>query len=114
MNVYTIPGVKNRENTAKVSDYVRLPIHDKIIKASKDVISQKELTEYKREKLAMQIAIYLIRRDVKSSYYNLSYLFNKDHATCIYSFKTIAGLVEVDKEIKSYVTEVENCIKYFD
>jgi hypothetical protein len=60
--------------------------------------------------IARQMAMYYIKKEIKLSYNKIGMLFPskdsasgyKGHDTALYSFRTVEGLVEVDKETKEY------------
>ena len=60
--------------------------------------------------IARQMAMYYIKKEIKLSYAKVGMLFPsrdsaagfKGHDTVLYAFRTVEGLVEVDKETKEY------------
>jgi chromosomal replication initiator protein len=60
---------------------------------------------------ARQIAITLIKCNIRLSLNDIGYLFNKNHATIIHSHKVIDNLLATDKEFR---IKFNNYLKYLN
>lgn len=58
-----------------------------------------------------QVCMYMIRKIFKLGYTRMGIDFNKDHATIIYSVKTIEGFLQYDKELQKEIDDIEKVLK---
>ena len=63
--------------------------------------------------IARQIVMFLSKTYTKASLAKIgAELGGKDHSTVLYSYKTIGNLIQTNKTIKLYVTDIERQLKY--
>lgn len=58
-----------------------------------------------------QVCMYMIRNIFKVGYNRIGIDFNKDHATIMYSVKTIEGFLEYDKDLQKEINDLHKIIK---
>ncbi len=58
-----------------------------------------------------QVCMYVIRKTFKVGYNKIGSDFKKDHATIIYSVKTIDGFLEYDKDLQKEIDEINKILK---
>jgi hypothetical protein len=62
---------------------------------------------------ARQVAMYLIKKHTKLSLKKIGeYFGGKDHATVLHSVKTIDNLMEVDRQIKATVKDIDKIVTF--
>lgn len=83
-----------------VCDYFGLPIEQIHAKTRKREIVQ-----------ARQVAMYFSKKHTKSSLATIGmHCGNKDHATVLHACKTIANLIDTDKQFRGYANEIDKKI----
>jgi len=83
-----------------VCDYFGLPIDQIHAKTRKREVVQ-----------ARQVAMYFSKKHTKSSLATIGLQCgNKDHATVLHACKTIANLIDTDKQFRGYATEIDKKI----
>lgn len=83
-----------------VCDFFGLPIDQLHTKTRKREIVQ-----------ARQVAMYFSKKHTKSSLSTIGlHCGNKDHATVLHACKTVANLIETDKQFRSYVSDIDKKI----
>ncbi|MBR3893507.1 MAG: chromosomal replication initiator protein DnaA [Clostridia bacterium] len=85
---------------------------DKIFTAvyNKYKISKEDIVGPKRNKNisnARQISIYMIRELTEMSYLNMEKIYNKDHTSVLYAYKTISQKVTMDPLFAAEMTELK-------
>lgn len=64
--------------------------------------------------LPRQIAMFLLRRELKLPYMRIGTIFSRDHSTVMSSIKNVTkGIDEQDKELSSYLNEIQRKIVSF-
>jgi hypothetical protein len=58
-----------------------------------------------------QVCMYMIRNIFKVGYNRMVIDFKKDHATIIYSVKTIQGFLEYDKDLQKEINDLHKILK---
>lgn len=83
-----------------VCDYFGLPVDQIHAKTRKREVVQ-----------ARQVAMYFSKKHTKSSLATIGLQCgNKDHATVLHACKTIANLIDTDKQFRSYATDIDRKI----
>ena len=83
-----------------VCDYFGLPVDQIHTKTRKREVVQ-----------ARQVAMYFSKKHTKSSLATIGMQCgNKDHATVLHACKTIANLIDTDKQFRSYANEIDRKI----
>lgn len=91
-----------------------------LIKFCKEVVcryygkesSYLDFTSRKHEYVKVrQVCMYLIRKTFKIGYNKMGNDFKKDHATIIYSVKTIEGFLEYDKDLQKEINDLDKILK---
>ncbi len=105
--------IKNivKENKPSITvDYIKKVVSD-YFNIEPRVLNSK--TRTREVSLARQIAMYLSR---KYTDYSLSRIGaemgGKDHTTVLYACKQIENLLEIDKNVRHYVEDIERSLKY--
>lgn len=63
--------------------------------------------------LPRQIAMYLIRKHTSLTLSDIGVKFgNKDHATVLHGVRKVKGYMDVDKELKNQVADIEKIVKF--
>jgi len=65
---------------------------------TKEILEQNNHSRLREYIMIRQFIWYFLREYTRMSYSELGRIFNKDHATCLYAVKTLAGYLEFDKK----------------
>ena len=103
---YIIPGIIHNKKITKQSIIKAVSLatgltENQIFSRSR----QREITS------ARQIFFYFVRNTLGTTYQEIGNTYNYDHATIIYSIKTVENLLSYDKEYKQLLKRIEFSFK---